>query len=73
MGGVDDDPMGLPHPARPPAGRPPANNRWVLGTLLLLIGIAAVVGVVVAAVSGQPTVALVIALVAAAFFSRVGC
>jgi len=44
-----------------------------LGALLVLIAIAAIVGVVVTAVSGQPTVALVIALFAGAFFSRIAC
>jgi hypothetical protein len=45
----------------------------MLGVLLVLIFIAAVVGIVFAAVSGQGTIALIIALFAAAFFSRVGC
>jgi hypothetical protein len=45
----------------------------LLGFLLVLIGISAIVGVVVAAMSGQGTVALIIALFAAAFFSRVFC
>jgi len=41
--------------------------------LLFLIGIAAIVGIVVTTAIGQPTVALIIALFAAAFFSRVAC
>jgi len=45
----------------------------LLGLLLVLIGIAAIAGIVFAAVSGQGTIALIIALFAAAFFSRVGC
>jgi hypothetical protein len=53
--------------------RPSAEIRWAVGALLVLVGIAAIVGVVVAAVSGQPTIALVIALFAGAFFSRVAC
>jgi hypothetical protein len=45
----------------------------LLGLLLVLIGISAIAGIVFAAVSGQGTVALIIALFAGAFFSRVGC
>jgi hypothetical protein len=45
----------------------------LLGVLLVLIAIAAIAGIVFAAVSGQVTVALIIALFAGAFFSRVGC
>ena len=44
-----------------------------MGLLLLLIAVGAVMGVVVALTSGQPTIALIIGLVAAAFFARVGC
>ncbi|BBZ30022.1 hypothetical protein MMAD_43170 [Mycolicibacterium madagascariense] len=45
----------------------------LMGILLLLIAVGAITGVVVALSSGQPTIALVIGLVAAAFFTRVGC
>ena len=45
----------------------------LLGVLLVLIGISAIAGIVFAAVSGQGTIALIIALFAGAFFSRVGC
>lgn len=47
--------------------------RLVVGLVLFVIAIAAVMGVVVALSSGQPTIALIIGLVAAAFFARVGC
>ena len=67
-------------PQRTPLGttRPVANGsingtRVLMGILLLLIAVGAITGVVVALSSGQPTVALVIGLVAAAFFTRVGC
>jgi hypothetical protein len=73
MIGADDEPIVQPHPRRPLVSRPSAEIRWALGALLVLIGIAAIVGVVVAAVSGQPTIALIIALFAGAFFSRVAC
>ena len=73
MIGANGQPIGQPRPARPLARRPSADIRWGLGALLVLIGIAAIVGVVVAAVSGQPTIALIIALFAGAFFSRVAC
>ncbi|MGX9670769.1 hypothetical protein [Mycobacterium sp. HM-7] len=51
------------------------NGRRVLlmGTLLLLIAVAAVSGIVFAMSSGQPQVALIIGLVSAAFFSRIRC
>ncbi len=73
MIGAAGEPNGQPRPVRPLVNRPSAEIRWGLGALLVLIGIAAIVGVVVTAVSGQPTVALVIALFAGAFFSRVAC
>jgi len=44
-----------------------------MGTLLLLIAVAAVSGIVFAMSSGQPQVALIIGLVSAAFFSRIRC
>ena len=47
--------------------------RILMALLLLAIAIGAITGVVVALSSGQPTVALIIGLVAAAFFARVGC
>ncbi|MCW2688471.1 MAG: hypothetical protein JWR37_3361 [Mycobacterium sp.] len=47
--------------------------RWFWGFLLLVIGIAAIVGIVVAAAYGQTTLAIIIGLVAGAFFSRVAC
>ena len=41
--------------------------------ILLLIGIASIIGVVVTARNGQTDAAIVIGIVAAAFFTRVGC
>jgi uncharacterized integral membrane protein len=49
------------------------HHRWMIGILLLLIAVSAVTGVVVALTMGQTTAALIIGLVAAAFFTRVGC
>ena len=61
-------------PARPLAKSSSIDARhWFLGTLLVIIGISAIAGIVVAAMSGQTTVALIIALFAGAFFSRVAC
>ncbi len=63
-----------PRTAMPPtAGGSINGHRMLMGLLLLLIGIAAIAGVLVAVSSGQPTIALIIGLVAAAFFARVGC
>lgn len=47
--------------------------RLLQGLVLFVMAIAAVMGVVVALSSGQPTIALIIGLVATAFFARVGC
>ncbi len=74
MVGADKDSIGEPRPVRPVHPSSAVHgHRVLLGMLLVLIGISAIVGVVVAATSGQPTIALVIALFAGAFFSRVGC
>jgi hypothetical protein len=74
MLGANEDSIGEPKPApRITPHSPVDGHRVLLGLLLVLIGISAIVGVVVAAVSGQGTIALIIALFAGAFFSRVGC
>lgn len=74
MAGADKDSKGEPRPVRPIHPSSAVHgHRVLLGVLLVLIGIAAIAGVVFAAVSGQGTIALIIALFAAAFFSRVGC
>jgi hypothetical protein len=72
MVGANEDSPGKPQPA-PPITRHSSIDGHHLLLGFLLIGISAIVGVVVAAMSGQGTVALIIALFAAAFFSRVGC
>ncbi len=74
MVGPNEDPIGKPKPA--PRITPSSSvhgHHVLLGVLLVLIGIAAIAGIVFAAVSGQGTIALIIALFAGAFFSRVGC
>jgi hypothetical protein len=74
MVGANEDSPGKPQPAAPITRHSSIDgHHLLLGFLLVLIGISAIVGVVVAAMSGQGTVALIIALFAAAFFSRVGC
>ena len=74
MVGPNKDSIGEHQPApRLTRGSSIDASRWLLGVLLFVIAISAIVGVVVAATSGQPTVALIIALFAAAFFSRVFC
>ncbi|MEU0497721.1 hypothetical protein [Mycobacterium sp. NPDC006124] len=47
--------------------------RILMGLLLFAILVGSIMGVVVALSSGQPTIALIIGLIAAAFFTRVGC
>ena len=60
--------------ALPPAAGGSVNGMRVLMALVLLfIGIAAIVGIAMALSSGQWQVAILIGLVSAAFFSRVGC
>lgn len=63
-------------PARPrvtSSGAVNGHRVLLMGILLMLIAVAAISGVVFALSTGQPTVALIIGLVAGAFFSRVGC
>lgn len=49
------------------------STRWLLNILLCTIGLAAIVAVVAATTMGQPTAALVIGLVSAAFFAGMMC
>jgi hypothetical protein len=73
MVGVNKDPIGHPNPAPPLTSRTAHTTHWFLGTLLCIIGVAAIGGIVVAAMAGETTIALIIALFAGAFFSRVAC
>lgn len=58
----------------PPAAGGSINGvRLLMGIMLVVIAVAAIGGVAVALSSGQPQVAFIIGLVAAAFFTRVGC
>ncbi len=62
----------VPSQVRTPAvARSHARVWW--GVLLLVIAIAAVSAIVVTAVMGLTTEALIIAIFTGAFFSRVGC
>jgi hypothetical protein len=74
MMGAKKDSIGEPRPVRPVHPSSAVHgHRVLLGVLLVLIAISAIAGIVFAAVSGQGTIALIIALFAAAFFSRVFC
>jgi hypothetical protein len=74
MRGPDNGKLGRPRTAMPPAAGGSINGtRLLMALLLLAIAVGAIMGVVVALSSGQPTVALIIGLVAGAFFARVGC
>jgi hypothetical protein len=74
MRGTHDDPVGQRQTALPRAAGGSINGtRMLLGVVLVLIAIASITGVVVAVTNGQPQVALIIGLIAAAFFARVGC
>jgi hypothetical protein len=74
MLGANKDSDGEPRRVRPVTPSSAVHgHRVLLGVLLVLIAISAIAGIVFAAVSGQGTIALIIALFAGAFFSRVGC
>ncbi|MET0454091.1 MAG: hypothetical protein ABW137_19845 [Mycobacterium sp.] len=74
MAASQKSPLGQPRPALPPAAGGSINGmRVLMGIVLVLIAIAAVSGVVMAMSSGQPQVAFIIGLLAAAFFARIGC
>ena len=74
MIGPDNGKLAPPQTALPRAAGGSINGmRILMGLLLLAIAVGAVIGVLVALSSGQPTIALIIGLVAAAFFTRVGC
>jgi hypothetical protein len=60
------------HPLAAQRDRAPLDPRWVLGFVLSIVGvIAAISGVVVAVMMGQTTIAIIIGIVAGAFFARV--
>jgi hypothetical protein len=74
MRGSHDDPIGQRQQALPRAAGGSINgHRMLLGIVLVLIAIASITGVFVALSSGQWQVALIIGLLSAAFFARVGC
>lgn len=58
-------------PGRPPR-RTPAHGLWLL-FFLFAIALTAIAAVVTATMMGQPTVALVIGLLSAAFFAGMLC
>ncbi|MDX1890468.1 hypothetical protein [Mycolicibacterium sp. 050158] len=69
----NDGKLSRPRTAPPAAGGSINGMRILMGLLLFAILVGSIMGVVVALSSGQPTVALIIGLIAAAFFARVGC
>jgi hypothetical protein len=74
MIGSQDDIIGKRQTDLPRAGGGSINGtRVLLGIVLLLIAIASITGIVLALAGGQPTAAIIIGLVSAAFFARVGC
>ena len=74
MAGSQNGPLRRPRVELPhPAGGSINGMRVLMGILLLVILVAAIMGVMVSLSSGQPTVAIIIGLLAAAFFTRVGC
>jgi hypothetical protein len=73
MIGSQDDIVGKRQTDLPGAAGSINGHRMLLGIVLLLIAIASITGIVVALAGGQPTAAIIIGLVSAAFFARVGC
>ncbi|BDX30657.1 hypothetical protein TUM20985_12040 [Mycobacterium antarcticum] len=74
MIGRDNAELSQPRTAMPTAAHGSINGmRLMLGILLFIIAVGAIMGVVVALSSGQWQVAMIVALVAGAFFARVGC
>jgi hypothetical protein len=49
------------------------HTHWVLGLLMVLVGIGAVTGVIVAVTMGMTNLALAIGIVGCAFFARAWC
>lgn len=60
-------------PMPPAAGGSVNGIRLLMAVVFVLIAVASLTGVVVATLSGQPTIAIIIGLVAAAFFCGVAC
>ena len=50
-----------------------SDTHWVLGLLTVLIGVAAVTGIVIAVSMGLTNMALAIGIVGCAFFARAFC
>jgi uncharacterized membrane-anchored protein len=73
MVGINNKPVALPQPAAPLVSRRPTEHHWVHGALLFLIVIAGIAGIVVAMMSGQTTVAVIVALVTAAIVGGSTC
>lgn len=73
IGSHDGSPGKGPTVLRPAAHGSINGMRILMGLILFVIAVGAIMGVVVALSSGQPQVALIIGLVAGAFFARVGC
>jgi hypothetical protein len=53
--------------------RSSANVHWLLGTLMVIIGVGVIAGIVVAVTMGLTTIALAIGIVGCAFFARAWC
>ena len=73
IGPIDGSSAPSPRTLPRAAGGSINGMRVLMGLILFVLAIAAIMGVVVALASGQHTLALVIGLLAAAFFARVGC
>jgi hypothetical protein len=73
MIGSQDDVVGKRQTEFARAGGSINGHRILLGIVLVLIAVASITGIVVALAGGQPTAAIIIGLISAAFFARVGC
>jgi hypothetical protein len=73
MVGARRDPVAGLETNRVRAGGSAIGIRWLYAVLLVAIAIAAIAGVVSTAALGHTQAAVAIAIIALAFFSRVGC
>ena len=53
--------------------RKPSDTGWILGTLMVIIGVGAIIGIVVTVAMGLTNMALAIGIVGCAFFARAFC
>jgi hypothetical protein len=66
-GHVVSTPLAVSRPAKA------SDTHWVLGLLMVIIGVAAITGIIIAVSMGLTNMALAIGIVGCAFFARAWC